>query len=409
MSPLPNFPGYGRNETEATMNCIKNFLEFIIEEEGNIPTVMKALKKGNYPLPISHSTEGSETTATVQPTSTTPQATKSPQKVVSTIYGGSKYPPRDLEKANNTLTLNASYAQGLENNNSFDGKGDIEILSKNIGNISMINNSKIYEGNANNVSQLEMDDLILKLMFEDNKKAPLPPNPHASQALKDHLQNHNLHQYQASTQQTYPTSSQQAAINHYQASTQATPQYQQVTVPSLNFEHRSNSVSTSQKIAQGSFDNTNVQRSNSNSRPSVNGAFENEFKKTPTVEQSSTAFGQGFEYNTTHTDTKNEFKYEPKFDVSKYEKFETKESNTPNSAKMKNSYSNSNIGANNKSQTNLSDYNTKETTSYHSNNNTKCSCNCSDQLQKANIKIENLEKKIKLLLEENKVSPRPPK
>lgn len=28
------------------MNCIKNFLEFIIEEEKNIPLVMKALKKG---------------------------------------------------------------------------------------------------------------------------------------------------------------------------------------------------------------------------------------------------------------------------------------------------------------------------------------------------------------------------
>ncbi len=44
---FPNFLGYGRNETEASMNCIKNFLEFIIEEDVNIPIVMKALKKGS--------------------------------------------------------------------------------------------------------------------------------------------------------------------------------------------------------------------------------------------------------------------------------------------------------------------------------------------------------------------------
>ncbi len=36
--------------------------------------------------------------------------------------------------------------------------------------------------------------------------------------------------------------------------------------------------------------------------------------------------------------------------------------------------------------------------------NSKCSCGCAEQLQKANLKIESLEKKIKLLLEENKVS-----
>ncbi len=35
--------------------------------------------------------------------------------------------------------------------------------------------------------------------------------------------------------------------------------------------------------------------------------------------------------------------------------------------------------------------------------NTKCYCNCSEQLQRANLRIESLEKKLKLLTEENKV------
>jgi len=42
--------GYGRNENEANMNCIKNFLEFVIEEDINIPLVMRALKKGTNTL-----------------------------------------------------------------------------------------------------------------------------------------------------------------------------------------------------------------------------------------------------------------------------------------------------------------------------------------------------------------------
>ena len=37
-------------------------------------------------------------------------------------------------------------------------------------------------------------------------------------------------------------------------------------------------------------------------------------------------------------------------------------------------------------------------------NGTKCSCGTADALSKANFKIENLENKIKLLIEENKVS-----
>ena len=38
--------GYGRNEQEATANCIKNVFEFLLEEESNITLIMQSLKKG---------------------------------------------------------------------------------------------------------------------------------------------------------------------------------------------------------------------------------------------------------------------------------------------------------------------------------------------------------------------------
>lgn len=66
------------------------------------------------------------------------------------------------------MALNLSIHQNCDT--SFDMRGDIEALSKNIGNISMINNSRMIDNNPN-VSQIEMDDFILKMMLENPEKA----------------------------------------------------------------------------------------------------------------------------------------------------------------------------------------------------------------------------------------------
>ena len=47
-------------------------------------------------------------------------------------------------------------------------RGDIEALSKNIGNISMINNSRHIDNH--NTSHLEMDDILLKMMFDNAER-----------------------------------------------------------------------------------------------------------------------------------------------------------------------------------------------------------------------------------------------
>jgi len=38
--------GFGRTETEASTNCIKNFLEMLMEDETCLSILIKALKKG---------------------------------------------------------------------------------------------------------------------------------------------------------------------------------------------------------------------------------------------------------------------------------------------------------------------------------------------------------------------------
>lgn len=101
-----------------------------------------------------------------------------------------RFPSRN-DKVNSSLALNLS-AVHQNGDTSFDMKGDIDTLSKNIGNISMINNSKIIDNP--NASQLEMDDLILKMMLENPEKAKnfkemtLQSNPMGLGLKKQHSQ-----------------------------------------------------------------------------------------------------------------------------------------------------------------------------------------------------------------------------
>ena len=72
---------------------------------------------------------------------------------------------------------------------NFDLKNDIDDLSKNIGNISIINNSKIHENLTTN-SQMEMDDILLKMMLDDplNKKNAIPPNSQPQHSIYSSVQ-----------------------------------------------------------------------------------------------------------------------------------------------------------------------------------------------------------------------------
>lgn len=101
----------------------------------------------------------------------------------SAAHAGQNRDYGDRPNVNSTLALNGSYAQVPEHNASFENRRDLEILSKNIGNISVIGNIKPSGDNNPNASQLEMDDLLLKMMLEDgtnlggqnNFRKSLPP------------------------------------------------------------------------------------------------------------------------------------------------------------------------------------------------------------------------------------------
>ena len=71
------------------------------------------------------------------------------------------------DQVNNTLALNLS--SQMHGDMSFELKGDIETLCKNIGNISTINKPKAIE--LQNASQTEIDDLVLKSMLEQPEKS----------------------------------------------------------------------------------------------------------------------------------------------------------------------------------------------------------------------------------------------
>jgi len=148
--------GYGRTETEASTNCIKNFLEMLMEDETSLSILIKALKKGNI-----HNI-WSKFILTIKGSESSSHAAQAKEH-------NEKNP-----NVNNTLALNVSYAHAAENNTSFENKKDIEILSKNIGNISVIGNHRQSGDNNANVSQLEMDDLLLKMMLEDGANQQNP-------------------------------------------------------------------------------------------------------------------------------------------------------------------------------------------------------------------------------------------
>jgi len=312
--------GYGRTEVEASANCIKNFLEMIMEDEGCLALLIKALKKGNESS--SHNAHGRD------------HHEKS-------------------SNVNNTLALNGSYAQVPENNNSFENKKELEILSKNIGNISVIGNQRA-SGDVNpNMSQLEMDDLLLKMMLEDGTN---PANAHA-----------NTNQFRKNLPPQHPNGLDLGGG-------QGTKTYNNIykTEKASQFSHATPNTDETKKSAQES---TNVHQ-----HP---GRYSLDAQK----------------------DERDENKKENGTPSNQYHK--SKSSSSSKQLEGRHSYNHHHHHGNSSETLNVQ----KEAAPHResvggystSNNQNKCFCNCSEQLQRANLRIESLEKKLKLLTEENKI------
>ena len=231
-----------------------------------------------------------------------------------------RHPSRN-EKVNSSFALNLSTIHQT-GDASFDLKGDIEALSKNIGNISMINNSKFIDNQ--NVSQLEMDDFILKMMLE---------NPDKAKSFKEQSNNHNLNTSQQQGSSLVPNPKK----GNY------------VSVPEQT--KAANEVGNSHHQRRGSYSKTqpiNEIIENAQRQLSRNNSFNKEniqdYNNTQQLSRSNSVVGR-------------QGSVEP--DVQKHH----------HESKQKN----------------------------------KCTCGAEDELVRAKAKIESMEKKLKALIEENKV------
>jgi len=304
--------GYGRTEAEASANCIKNFLEMIMEDEGCLALLIKALKKGNESS--SHNVHGRD------------HHEKS-------------------SNVNNTLALNGSYSQVPENNNSFENKKELEILSKNIGNISVIGNHRV-SGDVNaNMSQLEMDDLLLKMMLEDGTTGANNTNQFRKNLPPQHPNGLDLGGQGSKNYNNIYKTEKASQFSQAAPSTDETKKSLQESTNTHQHQHHPGRYSLDA--------HAHAQKDEREENRKENGTPSNQYHKSKSSSSSKQLEGR-HSYNHHHHHGDNQKEVAPH-----------RES----------------VGG----------------------GNTKCYCNCSEQLQRANLRIESLEKKLKLLTEENKI------
>ena len=242
-----------------------------------------------------------------------------------------RHPSRN-EKVNSSLALNLSTIHQA-GDASFDMKGDIETLSKNIGNISMINNSKIIDNQ--NVSQLEMDDLILKMMLE---------NPEKAKSFKEQSNNQNLSIGYQNGSSLAPNSKK---VNQGAYESRGSDQGKGPVETMHPHHQRRGSYSKTPSI-QEVVENAQKQLSRNNSFNKENNPdYDNRDLKSQQLIRSNSAIGR----------------------PSSVEPADRHKHGHQNDLKQK----------------------------------SKCTCGAEEELARAKLKIENLEKKLKALIEENKV------
>ena len=304
-----------------------------MEDETSISLIMQALKKGKLfslslaLILLNDLCNDLDQTNNVTAPSFTHETTNN--MVPRPETGSHHRRPSRNEKVNSSLALNFSIHQ--TGDASFDMKGDIESLSKNIGNISMINNSKFIDNP--NVSQIEMDDLILKMMLENPDKAKSFKEQPNAQNLNTSYQSGNSNVQNLSKK----NSSQSTNENRI-------PEQGKATSESINPHHqRRGSYSKTQpmndivELAQ-----KQLSRNNSFNKEN-NPVYENIDRKPQQLTRSNSAISRPGSV-------------EPEL------------------------------------------YKHQESKQKH-----KCSCGAEEELARAKIKIESLEKKLKVLIEENKV------
>ena len=168
---------------------------------------------------VTSTTNGTATTAATMTSLNDPSTNKVPKPETNSHQ---RIPSR-TDKLNNSLGLNLSMHQSCDI--SFDMKEGIETLGKNIGNLSMINNSKL--GDNVNMSQLEMDEMILKSMLE---------NPEKARSLKEYSNSQNVY---LNSQNGHPSALNYKKTNQTLSTNENKAQEQKkVLADNTNYQHQ---------------------------------------------------------------------------------------------------------------------------------------------------------------------------
>eukprot|EP01017_Pseudomicrothorax_dubius_P031091 TRINITY_DN3934_c0_g1_i3.p1 TRINITY_DN3934_c0_g1~~TRINITY_DN3934_c0_g1_i3.p1 ORF type:complete len:505 (-),score=80.56 TRINITY_DN3934_c0_g1_i3:406-1920(-) len=153
--------GYGRTEAEATTNAINNIFELLLEEEKNISLIKTALTSSKSGAEPSNHEKAPAITAQEH---TRPIGLGESSKMItgttSNTYSKTHHIPPNYLATSGIPQNNNSFLRDSEVSMSLDLEG----LSKNIGqnNISIIGNSSNFLN-----SQLEIDDVLLKIMQDE--------------------------------------------------------------------------------------------------------------------------------------------------------------------------------------------------------------------------------------------------
>ncbi|EAR92228.1 hypothetical protein TTHERM_01051770 (macronuclear) [Tetrahymena thermophila SB210] len=201
--------GFGRSEEDAIAISIKDFFEIILQEEKYLYQVKECFRqmKGQTQS-IAQQAQNSQPAVQnlnqinaqdkTQPqnkivckkveseTENSPTERKMPNQVIQDIDESEINPSdnnQDYQMADNQISL---IEMQINESNVYE-------LSKKIGNISVINGPNVIAStNFNNNSQQDIDEMLLKIMFEEEKKFQQQNSQHSQ--LHSHQQASNINQ-----------------------------------------------------------------------------------------------------------------------------------------------------------------------------------------------------------------------
>ncbi|KAL4439306.1 hypothetical protein ABPG74_016969 [Tetrahymena malaccensis] len=202
--------GFGRSEEEAIAISIKDFFEIILQEEKYLYQVKECFRqmKGQTTQGSAQQTQNSQPVIQNLNQINTTEKTQSQNKIVcKKVESETENSPTERKMPNQVIQdIDESESNPSDNNQDYQmadnqisliemqiNESNVYELSKKIGNISVINGPNVIAStNFNNNSQQDIDEMLLKIMFEEEKKFQQQNSQHNQ--LHSHQPSNNINQ-----------------------------------------------------------------------------------------------------------------------------------------------------------------------------------------------------------------------